>query len=63
MTIQTHAELTGLPLFTTCSCTDGGHRDPQAAKRAHADPEFADIIARITGRHVIPMTELAELAA
>lgn len=63
MTIQTHAEVTGLPLFTTCSCTDGGHRDPQAATRAHVSAEFADIIARNTGRHVIPMTELAAVAA
>lgn len=62
MSTQTHSELTGRPLFTTCSCPslDGPHRDPQAVTRAHRSEEFAEIIARNTGRHVIPMTELAQ---
>jgi hypothetical protein len=49
--------------WTTCSCTDGEHRDPKAAERAHRSQEFAEIIARNTGRHVIPMTELEAVPA
>jgi len=59
MSVQTHSELTGTPLFTTCSCTDGEHYDPQALTRGHASEVFAGIIARHTGRHVVPVSEMA----
>lgn len=64
MTNQTHAELTGQPLFTTCSCTDGQHIDPQALKRGHVSEVFAGIIANNTGRHVVPVSDIrTEVAA
>lgn len=63
MTIQTHSELTGQPLFTTCSCSDGQHVDPLALKRGHVSESIADIIARHTGRHVVPVSEIRTEAA
>lgn len=63
MTHQTHAELSGLPLYTTCSCADGRHADPLAAERGHESEEFAGIIARNTGRHVVTVDQLATVAA
>lgn len=63
MTTQTHSELTGQPLFTTCACTDGQHVDPLALKRGHVSELFADIIARHTGRHVVPVSAIRTEAA
>lgn len=64
MSTQTHSELTGQPLHTTCGCTDGQHVDPLALKRAHTSDLFASIIARNTGRHVVPVSEIrTEVAA
>lgn len=64
MTTQTHSELTGQPLHTTCACTNGQHVDPQALKRGHVSESIADIIARHTGRHVVPVSEIrTEVAA
>jgi len=45
--------------WTTCSCTDGTHHDPQALTRSHALESDAEIIARHTGRHVVPVSEMA----
>jgi len=55
---MTHSELTGQPLHTTCSCADGQHVDPQALTRAHVSEVFAGIIARHTGRHVVPVSDI-----
>jgi hypothetical protein len=50
--------------WTTCSCSDGQHRDPKAATRSHAKQTDAEIIARHTGRHVVPVSEIrTEVAA
>lgn len=50
--------------YTTCSCPrpEGPHDDPQSAERTHASEEFAQIIARHTGRHVVAV-ESAEVEA
>jgi hypothetical protein len=56
-------ETTTTDLVTTCSCLDGEHHDPQAAKRAHRNEGDAQIIARHTGRHVIPLSALAAVGA
>lgn len=63
MTIQTNSELTDTPLFTTCSCADGQHVDPLALKRGHVSEVFAGIIARHTGRHVVPVSDIRTEAA
>jgi hypothetical protein len=63
MSTQTHSELTGQPLFTTCSCTDGQHYDLKALTRGHVSEVFAGIIARHTGRHVVPVGAIRTEAA
>lgn len=63
MSAQTHSELTGQPLFTTCRCSDGQHVDPQALTRGHVSEIFAAIIARHTGRHVVPVSDIRTEAA
>lgn len=49
--------------WTTCSCPDGQHVDPKAATRSHAKRMDAEIIARHTGRHVVPVSEIRTEAA
>lgn len=49
--------------WTTCSCADGQHHDPKAATRSHAKQTDAEIIARHTGRHVVPVSEIRTEAA
>lgn len=44
--------------WTTCSCPDGKHVDPKALKRSHRLHMDAAIIARHTGRHVVPVSEI-----
>lgn len=46
--------------FTTCACPnpDGPHDDQQALTRSHALESDAEIIARHTGRHVVPVSEI-----
>lgn len=52
------AETTTPERWTTCSCSDGQHHDPKAATRSHTKQTDADIIARHTGRHVVPVSEI-----
>lgn len=50
--------------WTTCGCPDGEHVDPKALTRSHALQLDADIIARHTGRHVVPVSAIrTEVAA
>jgi len=63
MSTQTHSELTSQPLHTTCSCADGQHVDPQALTRSHALESDAEIIARHTGRHVVPVSDIQTAVA
>lgn len=57
-------QTTAPELFTTCSCLEGQHVDPLALKRGHVSEVFAAIIARHTGRHVVPVSAIrTEVAA
>lgn len=44
--------------YTSCACTTGRHDDEKAATRSHAARSDAAIIARHTGRHVVPIDQL-----
>lgn len=56
-TTETLSEAIVTDRWTTCSCSDGQHVDPKAATRSHAKRTDAEIIARHTGRHVVPVSE------
>jgi hypothetical protein len=50
--------------WTTCECSDGRHVDPRALLRSTAYRDLADIVAQVTVRHVVPVSEIrTEVAA
>jgi len=63
--VETVSEAVITGRFTTCACPNPGgpHHDPQALTRSHARESDAEIIARHTGRHVVPVSEMAEVTA
>lgn len=60
MTTETFTET---ERWTSCSCADAQHVDPKALTRSHALLADAQIIARHTGRHVVPVSEIRTEAA
>lgn len=56
--IETVSETIVTERFTTCSCSDGQHDDPKALTRSHRLRLDAVIIARHTGRHVVPVSAI-----
>jgi len=58
--LETISETVITERFTTCSCPnpDGPHVDPQALTRSHVRESDAEIIARHTSRHVVPVSEM-----
>lgn len=63
--IETVSEAIVTGRFTTCSCpnVEGPHDDQDALKRSHERETDAEIIARHTGRHVVPVSEIQTEAA
>lgn len=60
MTTETFTET---ERWTSCSCSDGQHVDPKATTRSHVKQTDAEIIARHTGRHVVPVSDIRTEAA
>lgn len=58
--VETVSEAIVTGRFTTCGCpnVDGPHDDQDALKRSHERETDAEIIARHTGRHVVPVSEI-----
>lgn len=58
--IETVSETIVTGRFTTCACPnqDGPHDDAKALTRSHALESDAAIIARHTGRHVVPVSDI-----
>jgi hypothetical protein len=57
-------ETTAPERYTTCECIDGAHHAPKVANYSYASESDAEIIARHTGRHVVPVSDVrTEVAA